>query len=88
MIFSIEQAGGDVLNYIPDNAYLVVATADAASAIQNIPGVIWLGDYRSTYKLAPEVFESSYVTLPNSLSSRQRVILGCRSRSLFAVHLM
>lgn len=49
---------GEVINYIPDNSYLVAASADAIELIRGADGVRWIGPYKPEYKLAPEIFVS------------------------------
>ncbi|MEK6407017.1 MAG: S8 family serine peptidase [Acidobacteriota bacterium] len=50
----------EIVSYIPNNAYLVRATADGLSSIKNLQSdgrkfVQWTGVYKPGYKIAPEI---------------------------------
>lgn len=62
VVFLLEQsmgAEGEVLHYMPDNAYLVAATPAAADRLKEVEGVRWVGPYEPEYKMAPELFAES-----------------------------
>jgi subtilisin family serine protease len=47
----LQDAGGDVLRYLPNRAYLVRAGRDAAARIAADPQVTWMGPYRAAYRV-------------------------------------
>ncbi|MEK6302496.1 MAG: S8 family serine peptidase [Acidobacteriota bacterium] len=54
------RSSSEVLSYIPNNAYLVRASADGMTAINTIKArsqgfVQWSGSYKPAYKIAPEI---------------------------------
>jgi subtilisin family serine protease len=44
--------GGEIYDYIPDNAYLVKLTGDEVSKVKAQPYVRWVGNYEPAYKLS------------------------------------
>lgn len=52
---ALEKAGVRIVEYIPNNAFLVCVPAGQAMAVSSQPGVRWVGDYQPGYKLAPEL---------------------------------
>src|SRR6185503_12420651 len=59
------KSSAEIVSYIPNNAYLIRATADGFSRIKNIQSdsgensVQWTGSYKPSYKIAPEISLSS-----------------------------
>jgi subtilase family protein len=55
----LKRAGAEIINYIPNNAYVVRTDARAAAAIQQLKDrysfVQWVGDYQGAFRLAPEL---------------------------------
>lgn len=51
----ITAAGGAVVSYIPDQAYLVRMTSAARERLASDAGVSWIGAYEPAYKLSPLV---------------------------------
>jgi hypothetical protein len=51
----ITGAGGAVVSYIPDQAYLVRMTSAAREKLASDAGVAWIGAYEPAYKLSPLV---------------------------------
>lgn len=54
------KSDAEIVSYIPNNAYLIRATADAFSRIKNLQSdgagpVQWTGAYKPSYKIAPEI---------------------------------
>ncbi|MGC6487645.1 MAG: hypothetical protein ACON4Z_08375, partial [Planctomycetota bacterium] len=49
----IAAAGGEVVSYLPENAYVVRVGRDAAAAIGADAGVRWVGAYHPAYRLDP-----------------------------------
>ena len=54
------KSAAEIVSYIPNNAYLIRATADGFSRIKNLQSdasgpVQWTGTYKPSYKIAPEI---------------------------------
>ncbi len=49
---SLRQAGAHVLDYLPDNAFLVRGDLGTLSSVN---GVVWTGNYHPAYRLSPEI---------------------------------
>ena len=54
---ALRQTGAQIINYIPENAYLVYGDAPSLAKLQgladSLPAVQWHGDYRDDYKIHP-----------------------------------
>ncbi len=48
----VQQAGGVLRGYMPDNAFLVELTPAALAAVAALPDVAWIGAYAPAYKLS------------------------------------
>jgi hypothetical protein len=57
-------AGGQVLQYVPNQAFFVYASSGAIAAISRHPRVRWVGAFHPVYKLAPELRERIYGDQP------------------------
>jgi len=57
---AIESAGGELIAYIPDHAYVVGMDAAAREAVASSPAVGWLGLYHPAYKLDPSIGTLSF----------------------------
>ena len=75
------RASSDVLSYVPNNAYLVRASADGIARINTLQKasrgfVQWTGSYKPAYKIAPEISLDSdrhiWVTVQLATSRRTR----------------
>lgn len=51
----ISAAGGEVLQYVPNQAFFVYATPEAMATISDHPRVRWTGAFHPLYKLSPEM---------------------------------
>ena len=51
----IDAAGGEIVSYLPQDAYVVRVAADAAAAIEADAGVRWVGPYHPAYRLDPAI---------------------------------
>lgn len=49
---ALSDAGADVLNYVPDNAFKVRMTPATARAVEGLVGVGWVGIFHPAYKLS------------------------------------
>ncbi|GMH38149.1 hypothetical protein BSKO_06033 [Bryopsis sp. KO-2023] len=54
VIATLEAHGGSILYYIPDFTLLAIGHKGAAAAVRRVPGVVWVGRYLPSYKIAPE----------------------------------
>lgn len=65
---AIAAAGGAVISYLPDQAYLVRMGPAARARLASTDGVAWVGEYRPAYRLSPLIDrastgEAEYMTL-------------------------
>jgi hypothetical protein len=51
----LEQAGGHVAGYVPEQAWVLLLRPDQAEAVRALPFVRWLGFYEAEMKRAPEL---------------------------------
>lgn len=51
----VRELGGDVIQYVPNQAFLVSATPQAMQAIAELPFVRWAGIYQPAFKLSPDL---------------------------------
>jgi subtilisin-like proprotein convertase family protein len=54
-IAAVENAGGQVLQYVPSHAFIVKATPTAIERIEQLPAVRWAGPLHPAYKLNPDL---------------------------------
>jgi len=45
------QQTGHVQDYLPHNSYLVSASVTGVQALRLLPNVVWIGDFKSEYKI-------------------------------------
>ncbi|MEN6521869.1 MAG: S8 family serine peptidase [Armatimonadota bacterium] len=50
-----EAAGAEMLDYIPDFAFVVRASQSTVEKLRTISSICWVGDYAPTYRLSPEL---------------------------------
>ncbi|MEE9490149.1 MAG: S8 family serine peptidase [Thermoplasmata archaeon] len=55
----IERLGGRVLNYIPNDAFIVQLDAELLDDVRSLTEVQWLGVFQPAYKIRPALFEMS-----------------------------
>lgn len=55
---AVRDAGGEVVQYIPHQAFVVTATPQAMEAIERLPMVRWTGIFHPAYKLSPDLLWS------------------------------
>jgi hypothetical protein len=71
-IEELKAAGGQVLQYVPHQAYFVYASDDAIATIRRHPRVRWAGDFHPVYKVAPELrsaYESAQTQQPGKTAT-------------------
>ena len=52
---AVAAVGGEVVSYLPEDAYVVRADASAAAALATFETVRWVGPYHPAYRLDPEM---------------------------------
>jgi hypothetical protein len=52
---AVESAGGDLIAYVPDNAWIVRMDAAARDALVASVEIAWIGPYHPAYKLSPTI---------------------------------
>jgi subtilisin-like proprotein convertase family protein len=60
----IGAAGGQVLQYVPNQAFFVYASSEAIATIARHPRVRWTGAFHPVYKLSPDLRERVYGNQP------------------------
>jgi uncharacterized protein (TIGR03437 family) len=55
----LQARGIEITGYLPNNAYIVKASADQIAQAQSYAGVRWIGAYGAGLKIAPELVEVS-----------------------------
>ena len=76
----IDAAGGEIVSYLPQDAYVVRVAADAAAAIEADAGVRWVGPYHPAYRLDPAIVGAGDLS-PTRCRS-QRGWPRCASRAM------
>jgi subtilase family protein/Big-like domain-containing protein len=89
------KSAAEIVSYIPNNAYLIRATADGFSRVKNLQSdgrepVQWTGAYKPSYKIAPEISLdsdeeiNSTVQLVSSSTTAQQIqdLIGRSSASV------
>ncbi len=54
--------GAEILDYIPDYAFIIRATPEAAEAIQGMDHVRWVGSFHPAYRFSPDLPNSTGIT--------------------------
>jgi len=52
---AVAAAGGELIAYLPDNAYIVRTSADGQATIAASPAVAWVGPFHPAYKVSPTI---------------------------------
>ena len=55
---ALRAAGGEIIGYLPDNAYLVRMARDQAATATGIQSVRWVGSYHVAYRLEPTLMQA------------------------------
>lgn len=58
---AVTALGGDLIAYVPDDTYIVRATARAAALLAESPSVQWVGAYHPAYKISPDIGTHEFV---------------------------
>ncbi len=61
---TIEGLGGEIIGYLPSNAYVVRMASDALSALEGAQSVRWVGDYHPAFRLDPELLTEEFLQQP------------------------
>lgn len=56
---SLARAGGEIVEYVPDNAFVVKLEHKALAQVQKLQRVSWVGPFGADYKLAPGIAKDS-----------------------------
>ena len=65
----INDMGGKLHNYIPENAFLVEMTSETKESVQELPFVNWIGLYEPIYKVSPLLMGRKKKAAPSELST-------------------
>lgn len=65
----IEELGGKLQNYIPENAFLVEMTSETKKKAEELPFVEWVGVYQPVYKVSPLLMGRKKRAAPSELST-------------------
>lgn len=55
---ALRSVGGEIIGYLPDNAYLVRMAQDQAATATDLTSVRWVGNYHVAYRLAPSLLQA------------------------------
>ena len=58
--------GGEVIGYLPDNAYVVRMQRGQAQALRGEGDVRWVGSYHPAFRLEPELLQGKVYSLPQA----------------------
>ncbi len=58
-IKALEQAGAELLGYIPEHTYLARVPGDRLDAVRTLPTVTWIGPYHAAYKIQEELLKAT-----------------------------
>lgn len=58
----VQALGGEVVGYVPNDTHIVRLAANTVAAVESLPAVRWVGPFRPTYKIAPEL-SAAYATV-------------------------
>ena len=61
---AIAALGGEVIGYLPTNAYVVRVAEDRVEALGRVSDVRWVGDYHPAFRLDPELIGEGVVQQP------------------------
>lgn len=65
----ITQSGGELQNYIPENAFLVKMDTETKEKLQKLDFVNWIGLYEPVYKVSPLLVGNKEKAAPNELKT-------------------
>lgn len=57
---AVTAAGGELIAYIPDNAYIVRMSGEARESIAASPAVRWVGLFHPAYKMSPTIGQHEF----------------------------
>lgn len=62
---ALRDLGVEVLDYVPNYAFMVRATPEVIASVERLPEVVWTGVHHPGYRIAPDLLADSYNgTLP------------------------
>ncbi|MBN1314009.1 MAG: S8 family serine peptidase, partial [Anaerolineales bacterium] len=62
---ALDSRGVEILDYLPDFAYVVRMPGATRSTVQALPEVRWVGAYQPAYRLSPELYANLSQPIPN-----------------------
>jgi hypothetical protein len=68
---AVQDTGAVILEYVPDFAYLIRATADQAAALSSLAQTRWTGAYKADYKISPSLKNTAPI-----LSGEQNILIN------------
>lgn len=68
----IEDAGGRVTGYVPENGYIVELPFNQIECIETLQDVQWVGEYKPAYKISRDVYVESR-RIASEIESRENV---------------
>lgn len=74
---AIADQGGEVIGYLPDNAYVVRVQPDGAKNLLRNKAVRWVGAYHPAFRLQPELLENETYAQPDAV--RYNVVVADKS---------
>ncbi len=61
---TIEGLGGEIIGYLPSNAYVVRMASDALSTLEGARSIRWVGDYHPAFRLDPALLTEEFLQQP------------------------
>jgi serine protease AprX len=81
---ALQAAGGEVLAFLPDNAFIVRANPGARALIASMPMVRWVGPFHTAYKLEDRLIAQmaadGFLGGQQRDSAPQRIVIQCFRR--------
>lgn len=71
---AIGAAGGELIGYLPDNAYVVRVKSEGATSLRSSELVRWVGAYEPAFRLQPELLDNETYAQPES--ARYNVVVA------------
>ncbi len=71
---AIAEEGGEVIGYLPDNAYVVRVKPEGAAEIRENDLVRWVGAYQPAFRLQPELMDNETYAQPEA--ARYNVVVA------------
>src|SRR5262245_19522013 len=66
----IEEAGAEILDYVPVNGYRLRVPPESESSLRALPAIAWLGAVPARFKVAPEIASDAETGAKREVSVR------------------